>query len=351
MITDTAAVGQARWKQADGAAAEVVSEADRMITAWISRETVDRDGDVLIAAGCKLDNYLRNPVLLWMHDTHAPPIGRAVEVERVAGEGVRAVLQFADTLMGDEIFRLYAGGFLNAFSHWFQPISWSEEPVLDGQLGYTYREWEPMEFSGVTVPANADALMERAAELDGLALAIVKTLRGDSGGERRPTGTRADGVAVDDEPSAAGSDDGDPDGPPLEEQRIAEDVKRLCGAAEALRNITRHDRKAGSEQRVTAEAIEPAMRSLDEIVGIETADNLSGPGVDAEPDPQDAPEDTRQEQAEPHPPDGALSGDTLRELTGMVREAVALVREVPTVHADRVRSAIRDERRRHIGGR
>lgn len=350
MSTDTA-VGQARRKQVDGAAAEVVSSDERTITAWISRETVDRDGDVLVAAGCKLDDYMRNPVLLWAHDSWSPPIGKALDVESVVGEGIRATLQFADTPMGDEIFRLYAGGFLNAFSHWFRPMKWSDEPLLPGQTGVTYLEWEIMEASAVTVPANADALMERSAELDGLELAIVKTLRGDSGGERQPSGSGAEGVAVDDEPSAAGSDGGDPAGPPPDEERIAEDVKRLCGAAEALRNITRHDLKVGTTPRVTVAAVEPALRCLDEIVGTQYINNLSRPDAEAEPDPQDAPEDTPQEQAEPHPPDGALSGDTLRELTGMVRETIALVRDVPAVHADRVRSAIRDERRRHIGGR
>lgn len=134
--------------------------------AMISTEAVDRQGDIVVAAGVKLENYLKNPVVLFGHNYYSAEavVGRALEVEPIPGKGVRARWQFAPANVSedaDQIRRLWAGGFLNATSIGFMPVG---EPVrrtnAEGESdgGFIFPEWELLEFSIVPVPANQEAL-------------------------------------------------------------------------------------------------------------------------------------------------------------------------------------------------
>ena len=57
--------------------------------AMISTESVDRQGDIVRATGGKLENYLKNPVVLWAHDYSKPPVARALSVEIIPGAGLK----------------------------------------------------------------------------------------------------------------------------------------------------------------------------------------------------------------------------------------------------------------------
>jgi len=133
--------------------------------AMISTEAVDRQGDIVRALGARLENYLKNPVVLWAHDYQAPPVARALSVEIIPGEGLKSTFQFSGwgvNPQADTIRRLWAGGFLNATSIGFIPLK--SNPMdgnKDGEGWYSphdYVEWELLEFSIVPVPANQDAL-------------------------------------------------------------------------------------------------------------------------------------------------------------------------------------------------
>src|SRR3990167_877480 len=150
-------------------AAEVKAEGDeaRLIRFRITTDAVDRERDVLSAAGWKLDHYLKNPVVLWAHDYRQPPIARAREIvstehglSSLAEFPPKGVHPFADT-----IYDLLKGGFLNSASVGFNP---TKPPVYNEERkGYDYAEQELLEFSVVPVPANPEALVEaRAAGID-----------------------------------------------------------------------------------------------------------------------------------------------------------------------------------------
>jgi HK97 family phage prohead protease len=133
--------------------------------AMISTEAVDRQGDIVRATGAQLGNYLKNPVVLWAHDYSQPPVARALSVEIVPGEGIKATFQFPEwgsNPQADVVRRLWQAGFLNATSIGFIPLK--SRPVdgeKDEDFWWTpqeYLSWELLEFSIVPVPANQEAL-------------------------------------------------------------------------------------------------------------------------------------------------------------------------------------------------
>lgn len=129
----------------------------RTISFVISTATPDRDKDVVMPGGVKLDNYLKNPVVLWSHDYASPPIGRALSITTDETR-LMATAQFADAEtypFADCIYRLITQGFIRATSIGFRPTKY----VLDGTRGgFDFQECELLEFSIVAVPANAEAL-------------------------------------------------------------------------------------------------------------------------------------------------------------------------------------------------
>lgn len=130
-----------------------------------SMETVDRDGDVLVAAGVRLDDYRKNPVVLWGHDYHGLPVAKTLEIEAVPGLGVKARIQFSPKGVDphlDAVRTLWEQGFLNAASVGFIPVKGEPIPNERGEVtpfgGRRYTDWNLLEFSIVSVPANPDAL-------------------------------------------------------------------------------------------------------------------------------------------------------------------------------------------------
>ena len=57
--------------------------------------TKDRDGEVIKASGWELDNYKKNPIVLWAHDYASPPVGKAISVKISKGQLIFQV-KFAD---------------------------------------------------------------------------------------------------------------------------------------------------------------------------------------------------------------------------------------------------------------
>jgi len=118
-----------------------------------STEGVKRDGMDLRMDAWDLDNYRKNPVVLWSHDywgTHLP-VGRA-EVN-VEGKNLIASVVFdPDDEFARQIERKYRNGFLNTVS-----VGWNTHDDRN----------ELLDISAVPVPGDPDALMER--QIRGLA--------------------------------------------------------------------------------------------------------------------------------------------------------------------------------------
>lgn len=134
--------------------------------AMITTESVDRDQDVVVAAGGKLANYRLNPIVLFGHDYWTPQniVGRSVEEKVHPGRGIEGAWKWADEENPDTaalVRRLWDGKFLNAISIGFIPTMWEKRTTEDDEelrRGWIFREWELLEYSVVTVPANQDAL-------------------------------------------------------------------------------------------------------------------------------------------------------------------------------------------------
>lgn len=156
---------------AKGYAGEIKADDDeRSFVATITTETVDRDGDVVLAKGLDFENFLKNPVVLLGHPMGIEgiadlPIGRATWI-KAKGRKVIAEVAPAPTDMGNEVFDLIKGGFLNAVSIGFRSID--AGPPTEKELrkhpewagaNRIFRESELVEFSVVNVPANPDALI------------------------------------------------------------------------------------------------------------------------------------------------------------------------------------------------
>lgn len=126
---------------------------DGTVKAVISTNTPDRYDDIVSPKGALLDNYRRNPVVLWNHNSNLPPIGKNINI-MVYDNEIVALTKFADTQLAQEIKSLYEGGFMSAFSIGFIP----KKSDIDSQGRTVFTEWELLEYSCVPIPANPEAL-------------------------------------------------------------------------------------------------------------------------------------------------------------------------------------------------
>jgi HK97 family phage major capsid protein/HK97 family phage prohead protease len=151
---------------------EVSAEpADFVFRGVASTPTPDRMGDIVEPLGAKF--ALPMP-LLWQHQADQP-VGR-VEFARPTKEGIpfKAVIPRV-TEPGrvkeriDEAIHSLQYKLVGAVSIGFRAIEGAVERLKDG--GLRFKEWEWLELSLVTIPANAEATISTIKGLDSLALA------------------------------------------------------------------------------------------------------------------------------------------------------------------------------------
>jgi len=133
-------------------------EEKREITAVGSRQAVDRDGDLLHLDGLSLTNYRKNPVVLWSHNSHDLPIGKANRVW-VDGKDLKFKIKFTEpdvNPFADSVYKLVKGGFINSLSIGFMP-DWTKAKFNEKRGGYDFEKSELLEVSMVNVPANSGA--------------------------------------------------------------------------------------------------------------------------------------------------------------------------------------------------
>ena len=144
---------------------KVLDEANGLISAVVSTESKDRDGDVIKAEGWNLDNFNRHPVMLANHDYHSlkSQIGVWEKME-IAGDTLQGVAKFFIGKGNDEAdwaFELAKMKKL-AFSVGFIPDMDKAVPLHKddafGVRGMEFNGQELLEVSAVTVPSNPDAL-------------------------------------------------------------------------------------------------------------------------------------------------------------------------------------------------
>jgi len=128
-------------------------ENERSVVSFISTISPDRYGEIVMPEGVDTKNYEKNPVVLLNH-TSPLPIGKNLWIKKEA-TGIKAKTQFADTIVGNDLMKLYKDGFMRAFSIGFIP----KVVDTDNEKRIVHKESELLEYSAVTIPANQDALM------------------------------------------------------------------------------------------------------------------------------------------------------------------------------------------------
>ena len=180
-VTRTATAGGSVVRAYD-AVIDDVNKAERTVVAKINTAGVDRYRTVIDPRGARLENYRRNPSVLWEHGKDprrfTDPIGRNVWIRHSGGQRPTQLLartKFLDDDFSRQRFEWYRDGTLNAFSVNILPVAERTGPPTTQELRDSpdweaaetvYREWDLAEYSGTTIPGNADCLvMERAGHL------------------------------------------------------------------------------------------------------------------------------------------------------------------------------------------
>lgn len=182
----------------------------KVVKALVSTFDWDRTNERFAPGAWDLENFKKNPVVLWGHDNTKPPIGKAVAIEETEAGLV------AETVFDDQseyamnVFSLYERGFLNAFSVGFLPKpdnGFMMEERQGGRKGVVYTDIELLEYSAVSIPANPGAIVTRdLADLviKALGPSAILTSKGKTGeteflvagGERTPKSCEPDTTAV-----------------------------------------------------------------------------------------------------------------------------------------------------------
>lgn len=134
-----------------------IDDEKHIIRGVFSTADEDRHGEIVDQKSWQLDDYLKNPVILFAHDHTQPAIGKALSLAFNSDGNLEGEIQFAaeEYDFANTIYKLYKGGYMRAFSVGFQnevtEFDQEEEQI-------TLKKNTLFEISTVNVPANALAL-------------------------------------------------------------------------------------------------------------------------------------------------------------------------------------------------
>lgn len=136
----------------------------RQVTVVVTTSKPDRAGDVIVTSGIDTSNYLKNPIVLFQHRTDSP-VARCVSLTTLVDK-MEATAEFPDEgvdELSDRVYRLVKAGILNAVSIGVNPKEggWEWVDPSDPWNGIRYNQTEMLEFSFVSLPMNAEALIIR----------------------------------------------------------------------------------------------------------------------------------------------------------------------------------------------
>jgi hypothetical protein len=156
---------------------------ERSDVSWISTESVDRMGEVVVAKGMNDAQFQLNPLVTLGHAYWMPPVGKSLWRKRVKDgdlAGVKAKTQYpsrpetwpaGDEWPPDKVLALVQAGLLQGKSIGFLPTRVHVPDVKEaGQRGWGDRvglvidEWLLLEYACVFLPANQDSLVEAVSK-------------------------------------------------------------------------------------------------------------------------------------------------------------------------------------------
>ncbi|QEN06815.1 peptidase [Oceanispirochaeta crateris] len=145
---------------------------------WVfSTFDLDRDDERIDPAGWDLKHYLKNPVILWAHDSRIPAIGFSQDTavkDRILGGNILFNSQEIDPF-GWGIGRRVAAGVIRAGSVGFM-VREVEIAEVDGESTLIFRSQELLEFSICNIPSNPMALNRDFIPPEELSLVSEETI-------------------------------------------------------------------------------------------------------------------------------------------------------------------------------
>jgi hypothetical protein len=155
----------------------VVGEDEVLVV--ISTDQQARDEHIFMPGGAQIENYRKNPVVLWSHGDENPPVGRGEDVA-VNDDNITARVRFPPlgiSARADEIRGLTKAGFINAVSVGMDPIDMVPLDPKKPRGGQRVLKWELLEFSFCNVPIDTGAaVMARARRNDDWKVGASKTI-------------------------------------------------------------------------------------------------------------------------------------------------------------------------------
>lgn len=142
--------------------AEKTENGNLKITGYASTSSTDRAGDIILPEAWSkggLDNYEKNPILLFNHN-YQKPIGKTTEVQ-VDGKGL---LITGEISKSSEVYGLIEDGVLRTFSVGFLVKDLDYNESTDG---FVIKDAELLEVSVVSVPCNQDACFSLSKAFEG----------------------------------------------------------------------------------------------------------------------------------------------------------------------------------------
>ena len=137
----------------------------------LSNETTDRHRSVVKASGWVLDNYAKNGVVAYQHNTHSADPDMIVGMGRawVEGSTLMGEVQFepeGDNPIADKLVKKIEFGSIKAVSVGFDPIEWSagERSAGEDPKILYFRKQDLLEWSIVNIPSNPDAVATKALD-------------------------------------------------------------------------------------------------------------------------------------------------------------------------------------------
>lgn len=130
---------------------------------WIlTNESIDRDGDIVRAAGGRVKDYEKNPILLYNH--YGKSIGRVENLELVDNSWKGDIYVDVGSPEGADCYRRIQLKTLNMVSIRFIAHKWYQ--MESG--GYDIVEWELIETSLADIPSNRETGRDEMMEKSGV---------------------------------------------------------------------------------------------------------------------------------------------------------------------------------------
>lgn len=137
----------------------------------ISTARVDSYNTTFAVEGWELEDYKKNPVVLFGHDAWGCPIGRDIGVHVLDDKtALKGVARFVDPSLDEEgykVAKMVRAGLINGASIRFDPIEWEYNSERDGadsmwSRPVDFKRQRLTEWSVVVLPSNLDCVIDEA---------------------------------------------------------------------------------------------------------------------------------------------------------------------------------------------